>query len=746
MEIVNYVKIDINANKKIEIPSVQFDTGFRWVQAQLLKNGIPLNLSGHDVLIIAAKPDGTEIINDCTMIDSELGLVKFEITEQMSLVHGDVVCQLKIYKDERLLSSKTFYIPVTKAICPKQMTSSNEYQTLISALNSVNGLKVEIQNLKTDYDAKFTKVNSQLSSLENLINQTDTKIENLKIDYNGKFGEVNNHLSSLENRVSENNTKIQNLKTDCNNKFNEVNTQLSNLENSVSRNESKINSLTADTTKKFTEVNAKVSGIESLVNPSHISVTKFGIMEGFNVDVVENTRRFQEMIDYCANDKVIVFPSGNYVFNSVNLGEKRNITIKGSSSPFASFSQKNIYTGAFIDEFTKIYCNAPSGETFFNHKSCVLILEDIAFYNVKKDAEGNFTQQEAKTNILMQHTRSEDATKNIEKGKVFCLNSAFYGWKVVFGSDFTFQHLEDEWGTGKVEETYEYFKQSCVVASRCRFTRNGIAVNQSVDGRLIDCSFNKNDYAIVLRENSGFTTISSCRIEWNNYNGIYCEKAHEVTVSDCEFDCNGHAGLYAVENTNSNFSGVFRRSGAKVPSDDISREDFINNVHIYACRNINCNFLGSNTTVKPISDVGSAPERPTNASNFSNNINCIITSNNLCGCTKKDKVAANKIEGNIDCIIKDNMMPSETTSVEIESLVLNETDLVLSVDELYRLNVSINPENATDKTIMWETSESRVATVDQTGKVTGVEIGEATITARSVSGNKTATCHVQVVR
>jgi hypothetical protein len=445
------------------------------------------------------------------------------------------------------------------------------------------------------------------------------------------------------------------------------------------------------------EIDNVKTQLSEKTNESYVNAVAFGIKEGFDVNVAENTRIFQELIDYCADDKVIIFPSGDFVFNSVNLGEKRNITIKGASSPFASFAQKNIYTGEFMDKFTKIYCNAPAGETFFNHKSCVLILEDIAFYNVKKDDEGNFTQEEAKTNILMQHTRSEGAMKNIEKGKTFCFNSAFYGWKVVFGSDFTFQHLEEEWGTGKVEEEYEYFKQSCVVASRCRFTRNGIAINQSVDGRLVDCSFNKNDYAIVLRENSGFTTISNCRIEWNNYNGIYSEKAHEVTVSNCEFDCNGYAGLYAVENTNSNFNGIFRRNGAKVISDtEDTRDDFVNNVHIYAHRNVNCNFIGSNTTVKATSDVGSAPERPTNCSNFSENVNCVITSNNLYGCTKKDKKDANRFKNNVDCFFENNMSDNEVFDAKS---AIAKTNAQLSADK-NELNARIDtflslPEGST---------------------------------------------------
>lgn len=423
-------------------------------------------------------------------------------------------------------------------------------------------------------------------------------------------------------------------------------------------NKPTIPSISGLATENFVE-----QSVSRLTNPVHINVLSFGVKEGRNVNVEDNTRRFQEAINYCKNDKVLVFPSGEFIFNPVDLGEQNNITIVGASSSFATFAQKNIYTGAITDTLTKIICDAEDGATFFTHKSCVLIMENIAFYNLKKDESGNFTKTEAKTNVLMQHTRSEGASKNTEKGKVFLTNCAFFGWKVCFGSDFTFQHLENEWGTGKRESDYEYFKQSCVMANRCRFTRNGVAINQSVDARIIDCSFNKNDYAIVFRENSGFSTVSNCRIEWNIYNGIYCDKAHEVTVSNCEFDCNGHAGLYVTNNTNSNFNGVFRRNGAKIESSDTSVNDYVNNVHIYAEGNINCNFIGSNTTVKPISDVSSAPERPTNCTNFVNNINCIVSLNNFTGCTKKDKVQANRFTNNTNSIIEKNIL----THVDISS-------------------------------------------------------------------------------
>ncbi len=58
------------------------------------------------------------------------------------------------------------------------------------------------------------------------------------------------------------------------------------------------------------------------------------------------------------------------------------------------------------------------------------------------------------------------------------------------------------------------------------------------------------------------------------------------------------------------------------------------------------------------------------------------------------------------------------------------------------LSATVTPEDATDKTITWSSSDEKVATVDG-GKVTGVE-GTATITATTKSGDKTATCTVTV--
>jgi uncharacterized protein YjdB len=60
------------------------------------------------------------------------------------------------------------------------------------------------------------------------------------------------------------------------------------------------------------------------------------------------------------------------------------------------------------------------------------------------------------------------------------------------------------------------------------------------------------------------------------------------------------------------------------------------------------------------------------------------------------------------------------------------------------LTAIISPSDAYDNSVTWSSSDTTVATVDQTGKVTAVGLGNAVITATTNDGGKTATCNVTV--
>ena len=82
-------------------------------------------------------------------------------------------------------------------------------------------------------------------------------------------------------------------------------------------------------------------------------------------------------------------------------------------------------------------------------------------------------------------------------------------------------------------------------------------------------------------------------------------------------------------------------------------------------------------------------------------------------------------------------------SVAVSSVAISPTTITINVGESVTLSAIITPDNATDKTIIWSTSDEKVATVDA-GKITAVAEGSATITATTKNSNKTSTCSVTV--
>ncbi len=82
--------------------------------------------------------------------------------------------------------------------------------------------------------------------------------------------------------------------------------------------------------------------------------------------------------------------------------------------------------------------------------------------------------------------------------------------------------------------------------------------------------------------------------------------------------------------------------------------------------------------------------------------------------------------------------------VKVTNVTLNKTMLTLTEGGSETITATIEPQDATNKTVTWRSSNSAIATVDNTGKVTAVKKGDATITVTTKDGNKTATCKVIV--
>lgn len=76
------------------------------------------------------------------------------------------------------------------------------------------------------------------------------------------------------------------------------------------------------------------------------------------------------------------------------------------------------------------------------------------------------------------------------------------------------------------------------------------------------------------------------------------------------------------------------------------------------------------------------------------------------------------------------------------SIVLNFNNVTLDESENFTLIATVDNKDTTGKSVVWSSSNTDVVMVDNTGKVTAVAAGTATITAKA--GDKSATCTITV--
>lgn len=93
----------------------------------------------------------------------------------------------------------------------------------------------------------------------------------------------------------------------------------------------------------------------------------------------------------------------------------------------------------------------------------------------------------------------------------------------------------------------------------------------------------------------------------------------------------------------------------------------------------------------------------------------------------------------------DFFKPSEPKSVPVESVTLSETQKSLEEGESFTLSYTINPSDATNQNVSWQTSNSTVASVSN-GKVTALKEGNALISIKTYDQEKVATCSVTVTK
>ncbi|MBQ3427631.1 MAG: Ig-like domain-containing protein [Clostridia bacterium] len=83
--------------------------------------------------------------------------------------------------------------------------------------------------------------------------------------------------------------------------------------------------------------------------------------------------------------------------------------------------------------------------------------------------------------------------------------------------------------------------------------------------------------------------------------------------------------------------------------------------------------------------------------------------------------------------------------VAVESISIDKEHIELEEGELEQLIATLMPENASNKTVIWTSSDKSVAEVDEDGFVFGISRGTATITGTVADGGHSVSCEVTVI-
>lgn len=80
--------------------------------------------------------------------------------------------------------------------------------------------------------------------------------------------------------------------------------------------------------------------------------------------------------------------------------------------------------------------------------------------------------------------------------------------------------------------------------------------------------------------------------------------------------------------------------------------------------------------------------------------------------------------------------------VAVTGISLNQTNVNVQVGSTYQLVAAVTPAEASNQLVTWTSSDNSVVSVDDNGMVTTHKVGQATITATTIDGGKTATAKV----
>lgn len=199
---------------------------------------------------------------------------------------------------------------------------------------------------------------------------------------------------------------------------------------------------------------------------------------------------------------------------------------------------------------------------------------------------------------------------------------------------------------------------------------------------------------------------------YDNKNNSITETKDDSTASD--------------KNTTNNSSKDNSTNSNKNNSSSSSNK---NNSSSSSSNNSSSNSSKNNSSSSSNKNNSSSSSNKNNSSSSSNKNNSSSSSNNNSSNSNNNNSSSTK--------------PSQTVKVTGVSLNKTSAEIYLNNDTGFSVSATVSPGNSTNKNITWSSSNSNIASVNN-GYITAHNPGAATITVKTVDGNKQASINVVV--
>ena len=161
--------------------------------------------------------------------------------------------------------------------------------------------------------------------------------------------------------------------------------------------------------------------------------------------------------------------------------------------------------------------------------------------------------------------------------------------------------------------------------------------------------------------------------------------------------------------------------------------------------NSSSNSSKNNSSSSSNKNNSSSSSNKNNSSSSSNKNNSSSSNNNSSSSSNKNNSSSssNNNSSNSNNNNSSSTKPSQTVKVTGVSLNKTSAEIYLNNDTGFSVSATVSPSNATNKNITWSSSNSNIASVNN-GYITAHNPGAATITVKTVDGNKQASINVVV--